>query len=45
MAQLVARGLWELQVVGSSPAYPTVLVAQLVERLLVVQEVVGSNPT
>lgn len=34
----------KVEVVGSSPTIPTVLVAQLVEQWVVVPLVVGSNP-
>jgi hypothetical protein len=47
VAQLVARGVWDAEVGGSSPLTPTreiAGVAQLVERLPSKQNVEGSSP-
>lgn len=45
MVQLVARVLWEHEVVGSSPAIPTQwVVSSMVEQEAVNFEVIGSSP-
>ena len=45
MVQLVARVLWEHEVVGSNPAIPTQwVVSSMVEQEAVNFEVIGSSP-
>ena len=41
---MVDGDIWDVEVVGSSPATPTVTVADLVMRRIVVPDYAGPNP-